>query len=225
MIRLGTKKDSINIIHWGVEIDRFNPEVNISELKKTLNINYNPIIFSNRIFEKNFNIDVIIKAITLVLKKIPNAILLLQNPGGRLQDNIEKSIRNTGIWNSVRILPRYEYSDMPALYAMSDLYVSVPSYDAACISLTEAMACGSVPIISEVPGPMEWVKDDYNGRVVPVQDTKALADAICSLIQNKDKRKLFRNRNLDLIKKRGDQKYWMDKMNRIYKKLHKKYNS
>ena len=160
-----------------------------------------------------------------MLKKIPDAILILQNPGGKLQDNIEQSIRNFGIWNSVRILPRYKYSDMPALYAMSDLYVSVPSYDAACISLTEAMACGSIPIISEVPGPMEWVKENYNGKVVPVQDTEALASAICNLIQNEEKRNLFRNRNLDLIRKRGDQKYWMGKMDRIYKKLHIRYNS
>jgi glycosyltransferase involved in cell wall biosynthesis len=225
MIRLGTNKDNINIIHWGVELDRFKPDINISELKQTLNINHNPVILSNRIFEENFNIHVIIKAIALVLKKIPDAILLLQNPGGGLRDNIEKSIRNLGICNSVRILPRYEYSKMPALYAMSDLYVSVPSYDAACISLTEAMACGSIPIISKVSGPMEWVKDGYNGKVVSVQDAEALADAICNLIQNKEKRKLFRNRNLDLIRKRGDQKYWMGKMNRIYKKLHIRYNS
>jgi glycosyltransferase involved in cell wall biosynthesis len=225
MIRLGTKKDNINIIHWGVELERFKPDVNISELKQTLNINHNPVILSNRIFEANFNIHVIIKAISLVLKKIPDAILLLQNPGGKLRDYIENLIRNLGIWNSVRILPRYEYSEMPALYAMSDLYVSVPSYDAACISLTEAMACGSIPIISELPGPMEWVKNDYNGKVVAVKDTEALAGAICNLIQNEDKRKLFINRNLDLIRKKGDQKYWMNKMNRIYRKLHKKFNS
>ena len=225
MIRLGTPKDNINIIHWGVELDRFKPDIKISELKKTLNIKHNPVILSNRVFEENFNISVIIKAISLVLKRIPDAILLLQNSGGKLHDNIEKSIRSLGIWNSVRILPRYEYSDMPALYAMSDLYVSVPSYDAACISLTEAMACGSIPVISEVPGPMEWVKDDYNGKVVPAQNAKALASAICDLIENEEKMKFFRNRNLDLIRNKGDQKYWMGKMNRIYNKLHLRYNS
>ena len=225
MIRLGTNKDNINVIHWGVELDRFKPDINISELKQALNINHNPVILSNRVFEENFNIPVIIKATSLVVKKIPDVILLLQNSGGKLQDNIEASIRNLGIWNSVRILPRYQYSDMPALYAMSDLYISVPSYDAACISLTEAMACGSIPVVSEIPGPMEWVKDDYNGKVVPVRDTEALASAICDLIQNEEKRKLFKNRNFDLIRNKGDQKYWMGKMNRIYNKLHLRYNS
>ena len=225
MVWLGAKKENINTIHWGVDLDKFKPNINISELKKTLNISNNPVILSNRIFERNFNIHVIIHALSIVLQKISNAILLLQNPGGKLQDDIQKSIHDYGICNSVRILPRYQYSDMPALYAIADVYVSVPSYDAACISLTEAMACGSIPIISEVPGPMEWVKDGFNGKVVPVQDTEALADAICNLMQNEEKRKLFRIRNFDLIRKRGDQKYWMEKMNHIYKKLHIRYNS
>jgi glycosyltransferase involved in cell wall biosynthesis len=225
MVRLGTKKDNINIIHWGVDLDKFKPDLNKFELKKSLNINNNPVILSNRIFEVNFNIQVIINALVLVLQKISDAILLLQNPGGKLQEDIEKSIHDLGICKSVRILPRYEYLDMPVLYATADVYVSVPSYDAACISLTEAMACGSIPIISQIPGPMEWVKDDYNGKVVPVKNPEALANAICDLIQKPEKRKLFRNRNLDLIQKRGDQKYWMDKMNNIYKNLYIKYNS
>ncbi len=225
MVRLGTKKNNINIIHWGVNLDKFKPDINITELKQVLNINNNLTILSNRIFEENFNIDVIIKAFVLVLQKIPDAILLLQNPGGKLEKDIEKSIHDLKIFNSVRILPRYKYSDMPALYAMADIYVSVPSYDAACISLTEAMACGSTPVISEVRGPMEWVKNDYNGKVVPIKNPKALSNGICALIQNAEKRDLFRRRNLDLVRQKGDQNYWMNKMNSIYKNLYLKYHS
>jgi glycosyltransferase involved in cell wall biosynthesis len=225
MVRLGAKQNKINIIHWGVDLDKFNPNIGISELKQKLNINNRPVILSNRIFEKNSNIDVIVNSLPLVLQKISDAILLLQNPGGKLQEDIEMLIRDLGISESVRILPKYIYSDMPALYAISDVYVSVPSYDAACISLTEAMACGSIPIISEVPGPMEWVKNGYNGKVVPAKNPEALANAICNLMQNVEKRKLFRNRNFDLIQKKGNQKYWMNKMNELYKKLHKMHNS
>ena len=85
MVRLGTNESNINIIHWGVDLDKFKPDINISGLKQTLNINHNPVILSNRIFEENFNIHVIIRAISLVIKKIPDAILILQNPGGKLQ--------------------------------------------------------------------------------------------------------------------------------------------
>jgi glycosyltransferase involved in cell wall biosynthesis len=112
---------------------------------------------------------------------------------------------------------------MPCLYALADIYVSVPSWDAACISLTEAMACGAAPVISKVKGPMEWVKDNFNGRVVPIKDPQALADAICDLIQNSEKRKLFKDRNLDLIQKKGNHNFWMKKMDDHYKNLYRKH--
>lgn len=220
MVQLGARKNKINIIHWGVDLDKFKPDINISELKRKLNICNSPVILSNRIFETNSNIDVIINSFSLVLQKISGAILLLQNPGGRLQEDIELLIDDLGIRESVRILPQYIYSDMPALYALADIYVSVPSWDAACISLTEAMACGAVPVISEIRGPMEWVKENYNGRVVSVKNPSALAHAICDLIKNSEKRELFKNRNLDLISKRGDHHYWMAKMNDLYTDLH-----
>ena len=225
MIGLGAKKEKIKIIHWGVDLDKFKSDLDVSELKQNLSINSHPVILSNRYFEKHYNIDIIVKAFARVLQKKPDAVLLLQNPGGRFEKDIEALIHNLKISKSVRRLPRYIYSDMPGLYAIADIYVSVPSWDAACISLTEAMACGAVPIISEVQGPMEWVKDDYNGRVVPVQQPEALADSICDLIENSEKRKQFRNRNLDLIQRKGDQKYWMEKMNDQYQKLHMKNQS
>ena len=225
MIYLGAKKENIDIIHWGVDLNKFNPDINISELKQNLNINNSPVIYSNRKFETNFNISVIIQALSLVLKRIPNAILLLQNPEEKSEKDIKQMIHNLGLHNSVRIIPRFEYPDIPALYAVADIYVTVPSYDAACISLTEAMACGSIPVISEVPGPMEWVRDGYNGKVVPVKNPEALASAICNLIKNREIRELFKTRNIELIRKRADQNYWMNKMNNIYKNLYYNYHS
>jgi len=225
MVKLGAKKENITIIHWGVDLNKFKPDLNVNEIKNKLGINGNPVILSNRYFEKHYNIDIIVRAFARVLQKKPDAILLLQNPGGRLKEFIEMLIHDLGISKSVRHLPRYNHSEMSALYAIADIYVTVPSWDAAGISLTEAMACGAVPIISDVRGPMEWVTDDYNGRVVPIRNTEALADAICDLIQNSEKRKQFRNRNLDLIQKKGDQNYWMEKMNDHYQRLLMKYQS
>jgi len=219
MVKLGAEKGNIEIIHWGVDLDKFKPNRNVSQLRQSLGIDNNPVILSNRYFEAHYNIDIIIKAVARVLQTISNTILVLQNPGGKLAEDINRLVLDLGISESVRIVPKYNYSDMPALYALADIYVSVPSWDAACISLTEAMACGVVPVISQVAGPMEWVQDEENGKVVPVRNPEALADAICDLIRNPGKRNSFINRNLDLIHKKGDHNYWMTEMNNHYQSL------
>jgi glycosyltransferase involved in cell wall biosynthesis len=219
MTELGAEKENIAIIHWGVDLDIFRPNRNVSQMTQSLRLGNNPIILSNRYFEKHYNIDIIIKAVARVVQKIPSAVLVLQNPGGKLVEDIKILIRELGINESVRIIPRYNHADMPALYALADIYVSVPSWDAACISLTEAMACGAVPVISQVAGPMEWVRDEENGKVVPVRNVETLADAICDLIRNPQKRELFITRNLDLIRQKGDHNYWMEEMSRYYNSL------
>ena len=219
MIELGAEKDNVAIVHWGVDLENFRPNRNVSQLKKNLRIGNNPVILSNRYFEEHYNIDIIIKAVAQVLQKIPSAVLVLQNPGGQLTEDIKMLVRDSGLNRSVRIIPRYNYNEMPELYALADIYVSVPSWDAAGISLTEAMACGAVPVISEVAGPMEWVRDEENGKVVPIRNAEALAVAICDLIQNSQKRNSFIQRNFDLIRKQGDQNDWMAKMNNHYHSL------
>lgn len=50
----------------------------------------------------------------------------------------------------------------------------------------EAMACGLVPVVSDVPGPTEFIVDGWNGLVVPVGDADALQDRLERLIGNPD---------------------------------------
>jgi glycosyltransferase involved in cell wall biosynthesis len=52
------------------------------------------------------------------------------------------------------------------------------------MSLIEAAACGRPIIATDVPGCREIVEHEKNGLLVPVKDPKALADAICRLINN-----------------------------------------
>ena len=49
--------------------------------------------------------------------------------------------------------------------------------------LLEAAACGRAVIASNVPGCREIVQHEQNGLLVPVKDSKALADAIYRLIK------------------------------------------
>ncbi len=220
MIRLGAREDRVHVIFWGVDIDRFRPDVDTTALRKKLGIDPDQIvILSNRNHSELYNNDIVVEAMARVLKTYPQAILILQNSGGNLEPQLRDLVHNLGIDSSVRFLQQFPHEDLPALYAMAHIYVSVPSWDAGPVSLKEAMACGAVPIISDLPGPREWVNDEVNGRVVPVRNIERLTIAIIDLIQDIDKRIRFASSNTHLIHQSAAQADQMEEMGTLYTNL------
>ena len=226
MLKLGAKENRIHVIFWGVNLKKFRPGVNVNELRKKLKIKKGQkIILSNRNHIKLYNNDIVIRSMSKVLQKFPNTILIMQNADGNCENDLKNLAMKEGIYDSIRFLTKFNYSEMPALYSIADIYISVPSWDAGPVSLKEAMACGTVPIISAIPGPMEWVKDKINGKVVPIRDCMKLADAICELLLDQDQRYRYAEMNIRLIKKNAAHKISMQKMEKLYKEMIKKNNT
>lgn len=72
------------------------------------------------------------------------------------------------------------------------------------MSLLEAMACGCIPIVSDLPSLREWVVDGVNGRLVPVGDVDALARAMLETVAL-ESRDAIVTRNLTLVRERASQ--------------------
>lgn len=72
----------------------------------------------------------------------------------------------------------------------SSLLVCSSKYEGFAMVILEAMSCG-LPVVSyECPcGPKDLISDEYNGYLVPVGDEITLADRICRLIENTERRK------------------------------------
>ncbi len=72
--------------------------------------------------------------------------------------------------------------DMPAVYAQSTL-VALPSWgEGIPTALLEAGACARAVVTTDAPGCRDVVEDGFNGRLVPVEDARSLAEAIYHLI-------------------------------------------
>ena len=174
MVILGASNEKVQIVNWGVDLHRFKSDIDSSDLISELNLKSKLVLFCNRLHLPLYNIDVIIKSMPLILKKFPNTVLILQNAGGEPDKGLIKLADEIGVADFIRFVPRYNYKKLPQLYALADIFISVPSWDAGPVSLLEAMACGAVPVVSAIPGPMEWVTDKINGRVVPIQDIEKI---------------------------------------------------
>jgi len=89
------------------------------------------------------------------------------------------------IWNSSGIVEWWgQHNDMPAVFARAHI-VCLPSYREGLPKvLIEAAASGRAIVTTDVPGCREIVRHGENGLLVPVRDSKALADALRILIED-----------------------------------------
>ena len=74
--------------------------------------------------------------------------------------------------------------DIPELMKAMDIYVQPSFHEAFGITIAEAMYSGLPVIATNVGGIPEVVKDDETGILVPPRDSKALSEAILTLIDN-----------------------------------------
>lgn len=88
-------------------------------------------------------------------------------------------------WQKQNLVEWLGWQDnMIEVYQQATL-VALPSYrEGVPKTLIEAAACGRAIVTTDVPGCREIVRQNENGRLVPAQDAKALANAIQELLEN-----------------------------------------
>lgn len=211
----------VELIQWGVDTDLFRPNAGQGRLAAELGIIGRPIVFSARNFTPLYNQDIVVRAFAEIRSQTPDAVLVMKNYGGQADyiQSIRALIASLDLDDAVRILDSMPYESMPELYAMADVTVSVPSTDATPMALLEAMACGSVPIFSDLPSLRQWINTGKNGFLVPPRDTAALATAIRLALANRISRQEMAAENRRLVESTGSQRFWMGKMEQIYREL------
>lgn len=108
----------------------------------------------------------------------------------------ENSLRN------VYFLGFRNQSEMPALYAISDIFVLPSEWDPNALAVLEAMACGLPCVLSEDVG--RWGENDavrpaQNGYVFPTGQIDELADRLRRLLINDDLRRRMSEASLALV--------------------------
>jgi len=219
---LGADPARLEVAPWGIDTAVFCPAAGSTALRARLGLGPGPVVLSPRAIRPVYNPLDIAQAVPRVLEQVPDAQFVIRtytlDPGllARFQAIIEAHNATEAV-RYVGDLPDDEA--IADLYRIADVAVSVPSSDGAPLSVLEAMACGAVPVLSELPSLREWVQDRREALFVPVGDVAAIADAIVRLLHHEPLRREMRANGLELIRQRADSRVWMAHAERTYERL------
>jgi len=196
LMELGCAPEKIFVQQFGVDTNRFSPAARSQSLRRKLASDETFLVLCGRWWRPQYSVDVFIRAIPLVLKKVPNVKFVLLG-GGPLEKKFRELAKDLGVYERVLFIGRVSPEEMPKYLASVDIYVDTVSlYRADALgriivargessfgqNTREAMACGTPQILSDMPGVKAsgW----FQGLTYKQSDHTDLADSIVQLLRD-----------------------------------------
>ena len=111
-------------------------------------------------------------------------VLLAGGGNARHRAPLEALAGQLGIAEQVQFLGVHR--DVPGLLMRHQVCVLSTHYEGMPLALIEGMAAGCAVVGSAVPGVREVIADGVDGRLVPEDDARALADVLQALLESPD---------------------------------------
>ncbi|MCK4352005.1 glycosyltransferase family 4 protein [candidate division WOR-3 bacterium] len=210
VVKLGIPKSKILNVPMGIDPTIFNP----LPKKSTKDVFH---IVNLRKLDSIYNPKLFIRALPTVISELKGKIKITISGDGSQKKQINKLIKTLNISN-IKFISKLTQYEIAKILKKSDIYVSPSLSDSTSVTLLEAMACGAFPIVTDIPGNREWIKDNENGYLVPTDNPHILSKKIIQALKNPELLKTAAKRNISIIKNKA---LWKDNMKTVEEAFYK----
>ncbi len=193
-IEQGMLSDRVQVIHNGVDTERFRPRPATGILKRELGLSASAVLLANigQICLRKGQ-TLLAQAAVLLAEEFPEAHYLFigqrhsqKEESVAYEDAIHRIFREAGIEDRLFCLGFRE--DVPAILNEVDLLVHVAHQEPLGRVLLEAASCGQAIVATEVGGTGEILTDEVSALLTPPDDLNALTAAIRRMLTDRELR-------------------------------------
>lgn len=213
------KKNHIYMIYNGIEIEKFNVNIEKKLVLRKLGIDisdYKYIVgcFGRLHYEKGqLNL---IKAFKKFNMEYPDSLLLLIGDGPD-KSLILDSIKEFKLENNVEL--RGFQSNIPELLQSIDLYVSSSYKEGLPYILIEALASKTLVVATRTTGNDEIIFDKKTGLLCEVGNPDSLCEKMIEIKKRPNDNETYIQNGIKMVKQRFDIKIMIEKLSKIYEEI------
>ena len=160
--------------------------------------------------------DLFLDTARLVADHHARAVFLVAGDG-ELRSALEAQARASGIADRVRFLGWQRGLD--TLYAASDVFLLTSRNEGTPVALIESIAAAVPGVSTDVGGVRDVIDSDRIGLVAPFGDARALADQVCALLSDPERRRRMGEAGRHLVSARFGLDRLMDEVDQLYREL------
>ncbi len=214
------------LIPNGVDVELFKPMERNSGLAEVLGLDEGKnkeerrmvIGFAGELREKK-GLETLLRAYAQLNRKLPAILLIVgevrAGEDKKLFDELQASTPDS----QIIVTGIVAHKDLPAYYALMDVFVHPSLRDGMPNAILEAMACEKAVIATPVGGAIDVIEDGKNGRFVPLNDTDKLAETILQLLSQPENRQIMSKSARDAVLRQFTLEKELQANLKIYKSL------
>jgi glycosyltransferase involved in cell wall biosynthesis len=212
LVELGAPREKVLVLPRGVDTQVFTP------VERPVTT---PVLIVTRALRAVYRHDLLLAAVAVLAKKQPAVRLLIAGEGDE-RPRLEALAASFGLARAVEFLGPLSERDLALRLREAAIYVTVVAQEGVSSSLLEAMACGLVPVVPDLPGNREWVKDGLNGRLIrpgELDRPEAIADVLEAAMSDGALRASCHRDNPVRVRRDADWVTNMSRMDAAYRRL------
>jgi len=220
----------IEVIHGGVELERFFPGSRPQYLLERLGLPPAArVILSPRLMKPLYNLDTIAAAAEAVCAAVPETYFVFAVlPTGKdesYEARVREILERGGAKDRIRYVGSIPHDEMADYYRLADVTVSIPSSDGTPMSVLESMACETPVLVSQIPNyDTHYIEDQKTVMMADQIDSRAVATALIRLLQDRELAERLAAEAKRRVVATASYESQMAKMNELYEKVSRKDN-